>query len=181
LRSMKRAYYSPHNVGHFGLASEHYAHFTSPIRRYTDIIVHRILKKAIRGEDVPYEQMVSYLEMAGQYLSQRERLADDVEREAIELLKARLMKGHIGEAFAGIITGVVPFGFFVEIQDYLVEGLVSINTLVDDQYIYDEPAHRLVGIRTGKVFRLGDVVKVKVVGVDEERGRIELELVKEEG
>lgn len=181
LRSMKRAYYSPHNVGHFGLASEHYAHFTSPIRRYTDIIVHRILKKAIKGEDVPYEQMVSYLEMAGAYLSERERLADDVEREAIELLKARLMKGHIGETFTGIITGVVPFGFFVEIQDYLVEGLVSINTLVDDQYIYDEPAHRLVGIRTGKVFRLGDVVKVKVIGVDEERGRIELELVKEEG
>lgn len=180
LRSMKRAYYSPHNVGHFGLALEHYAHFTSPIRRYTDIIVHRLLKKAIRGEDVPYEETVSYLEMVGQHLSMRERLADDVEREAIDLLKVRLIKAHLGETLRGIITGVVPFGFFVELQEYLTEGLVSISTLTDDQYIYDEPAHRLVGVRTGKVFRLGDVLRVRIVMVDEERGKIELELVEEE-
>ena len=180
LRSMKRAYYSPHNTGHFGLASEHYAHFTSPIRRYTDIIVHRLLKKAIKGEEVPYEETVAYLEMAGQHLSRQERLADDVEREAIDLLKARLMKAHLGEVHTGIITGVVPFGFFVELQEYLVEGLVSINTLTEDEYIYDEPAHRLVGLRTGKVYRLGDIVRVMVVKVEEDRGKIELELVEEE-
>lgn len=177
LRSMKRAQYSPHNVGHFGLASEHYAHFTSPIRRYPDLIVHRLLKKSLRGEDIDYEKTIAHLEMAGQYLSQQERLAEEVEREAIDRLKARLMKAHLGEEFEGIITGVVSFGFFVEIKEYLVDGLVSISTLEDDQYVYDEPSHRLVGITTGKVFRLGDKVRVKIVGVDEERARLELVLV----
>ncbi|MCS7170703.1 MAG: ribonuclease R, partial [Aquificaceae bacterium] len=177
LRAMKRAHYSPHNVGHFGLASEHYTHFTSPIRRYPDIIVHRLLKKAIRGEDIDYEKTLAYLEMAGMHLSQQERLAEEVEREAINRLKARFMKSHIGEEFEGIITGVVSFGFFVEIQEYLAEGIVNISTLKEDQYVYDEPAHRLVGVSTGKVFRLGDRVRVKVVAVDEERGRLELMLV----
>ena len=177
LRSMKRAHYSPHNLGHFGLASEHYAHFTSPIRRYPDLIVHRLLKKAIRGEDIDHEKTLTYLERAGEYLSAQERLAEEVEREAIDRLKARFMKAHVGEEFDGIITGVMSFGLFVEVQDYLVEGLISISTLTEDQYIYDEPSHRLVGVRTGKVFRLGDRVKVKVVGVDEERARLELILV----
>jgi ribonuclease R len=177
LRSMKRAHYSPHNLGHFGLASEHYAHFTSPIRRYPDLIVHRLLKKALRGEDIDFEKTVGYLEMAGMYLSQQERLAEDVEREAIDRLKARFMKAHIGEEFEGIITGVTSFGIFVEIQEYLVEGLVSITSLKEDQYIYDEPAHRLVGVSSGKVFRLGDRVKVTVVGVDEEGARLELQLL----
>ncbi|MCX8164235.1 MAG: ribonuclease R [Aquificaceae bacterium] len=177
LRSMKRAHYSPHNVGHFGLASEHYTHFTSPIRRYADLIVHRLLKRAIRGEDIDYDKTLSYLEMAGMHLSQRERLAEEVEREAIERLKARFMRSHIGEEFEGLITGVVAFGLFVEIQEYLVEGLVSISTMKEDQYVYDEPAHRLVGVSTGKVFRLGDKVKVKVVAVDEERARLELVLI----
>ena len=177
LRSMKRAHYSPHNLGHFGLASEHYAHFTSPIRRYPDIIVHRLLKKALRGEDIDYEKTLEYLEMAGVHLSQQERLAEEVEREAIDRLKVRFMKAHIGKEFEGIITGVVSFGIFVEVQEYLVEGLVSITNLKEDQYIYDEPAHRLVGVNTGKVYRLGDRVRVKVVGVDEDRARLELVLV----
>ncbi len=176
LRSMKRAHYSPNNLGHFGLASDHYAHFTSPIRRYPDIIVHRLLKKALSGQDIDYEKTLSYLEMAGVHLSTQERLAEEMEREAIDRLKARFMKAYIGEEFQGIITGVVPFGFFVEIQEYLVEGLVNIATLKDDNYLYDEPAHRLVGINTGKVFRLGDRVKVKIVAVDEERAKLELVL-----
>ena len=177
LRSMKRAHYSPHNLGHFGLASEHYAHFTSPIRRYADLIVHRLLKKALKGEEIDYEKTLSYLEMAGMHLSQQERLAEEVEREAIDRLKARFMRSHLGEEFEGIITGVVSFGFFVEIQEYMVEGLVNISTLTEDQYVYDEPAHRLVGITTGKIFRLGDKVRVKVVAIDEERARLELVLV----
>ncbi|MCX8059836.1 MAG: S1 RNA-binding domain-containing protein, partial [Aquificaceae bacterium] len=102
---------------------------------------------------------------------------EEVEREAIDRLKARFMKSHLGEEFDGIITGVVAFGLFVEIQEHLVEGLVSINTLKEDQYVYDEPAHRLVGVSSGKVLRLGDKVRVKVVGVDEERARLELILV----
>ena len=177
LRAMARAKYSPHNVGHFGLALEHYAHFTSPIRRYPDIIVHRLLKKALRGEEIDYEETLNYLEEAGNYLSKQERLADEVEMEAIDYMKARYMKGRIGEEFVGIITGVVPFGFFVELEENLVEGLVKINTLTDDEYVFDEPAHRLVGVRTGKVFRLGDHVKVRVVAVDEESARVEFELV----
>ncbi len=176
LRTMKRAKYSPHNLGHFGLALEHYAHFTSPIRRYSDIIVHRLLKSALRGEDIDYEKTVAYLEEAGEHLSTQERLAEDTEREAIDLLKARYMKSRIGETFKGIITGVTSFGLFVEIEEILAEGLVHINTLTEDEYIYDEPSHRLVGLRTGKIYRLGDVVKVKVIGVDEERARIDLSL-----
>ncbi len=177
LRAMSRAKYSPHNVGHFGLALEHYAHFTSPIRRYPDIIVHRLLKKALRGEEIDYDKWVSYLEEAGKYLSEQERLADEVEWEAIDIMKARYMKAHIGEVFEGIITGVVQFGFFVEIKENLTEGLVKITSLTDDEYMFDEPAHRLVGVKTGKVYRLGDTVKVKVIGVDEEKGRVELEVV----
>ena len=177
LRAMARAKYSPHNVGHFGLALEQYAHFTSPIRRYPDIIVHRILKKALRGEEIDYEKTLAYLEEAGNYLSKQERLADEVEMEAIDYMKARYMKGRIGEEFYGIITGVAPFGFFVELEENLVEGLVKVNTLTDDEYIFDEPAHRLVGVRTGKVFRLGDHVRVRCIGVDEETARIEFELI----
>ncbi|RMH02451.1 MAG: ribonuclease R, partial [Aquificota bacterium] len=177
LRSMKRAHYSPHNAGHFGLASERYAHFTSPIRRYPDLMVHRLLKKALKGEPIDYKKTLAYLQTAGEHLSAQERLAEEVEREAIDRLKARLMKAHIGEEYEGIITGVTSFGFFVELQQYLVEGLVSITTLEDDQYVYDEPSHRLVGISTGKVLRLGDKVRVKIVGVDEERARLELVLV----
>jgi ribonuclease R len=172
LRSMMKARYSPHNLGHFGLASDGYAHFTSPIRRYADLVVHRLLKKALRGESIDYEQTVSYLEMVGEHLSLQEELAEDVEREAIDRLKVRFMKAHIGEEFEAIITGVVSFGFFVELKDYLVEGLVSVSSLEEDEYIYDEKAHRLVGYRTGKVYRLGDKVRVKLVSVDEERGRL---------
>jgi ribonuclease R len=172
LRSMMKAKYSPHNLGHFGLASEGYAHFTSPIRRYADLVVHRLLKKALRGESIDYERTVSYLEMVGEHLSLREELAEDVEREAIDRLKVRLMRAHIGEDFEGIITGVVSFGFFVELKDYLVEGLVNVASLEEDEYIYDEKAHRLVGYRTGKVYRLGDKVKVKLISVNEERGTL---------
>jgi ribonuclease R len=175
LRAMSRAKYSPHNAGHFGLASEHYAHFTSPIRRYPDIIVHRLLKLSLRGETPP-EGIELYLEEAGEHLSKQERLADEVEWEAIDILKARFMKSKIGEEFEGIITGVTGFGLFVELKEVLVEGLISLSSLKDDEYVYDEPAHRLVGIKTGRVFRLGDTVKVRVDRVDEERGRIELSL-----
>ncbi len=179
LRSMSRARYSPHNLGHFGLASEHYAHFTSPIRRYPDIIVHRLLKSALRGEDIDYDAVVEKLEEAGEHLSLQERLADEVEWEAIDILKARYMRSRLGEVFEGIITGVVQFGFFVELKETLVEGLVRINTLTDDDYVFDEPAHRFVGVRTGKVYRLGDTVRVKVLAVDEERGKIDLTLAEE--
>ena len=175
LRAMSRAKYSPHNLGHFGLASEHYAHFTSPIRRYPDIIIHRLLKMSLRGEPPP-QGIELYLEEAGEHLSKQERLADEVEWEAIDIMKARYMRSRIGEEFDGVITGVTNFGLFVEIEQTLVEGLVSISSLTGDEFVYDEPAHRLVGVRSGKVFRLGDKVRVRVVSVDEERGKVELQL-----
>ena len=177
LRSMMKAKYSPHNLGHFGLASDAYAHFTSPIRRYADLVVHRLLKKALRGEKIDYQKTVEYLELVGEHLSIQEDLAEEVEREAIDRLKVRLMKAKVGEEFEGIVTGVLSFGFFVELKDYLVEGLVSITSLKEDQYIYDDKAHRLVGYRTGKVYRLGDKVRVKLVSVDEERARLNFVLV----
>ena len=179
LRSMARAKYSPHNLGHFGLASDTYTHFTSPIRRYPDVIVHRLIKKALRGEDIDTDRWLEYLEEAGKHLSEQERLADEVEWEALDVLKARYMRSRIGEVFEGIITGVTSFGFFVEIKETLVEGLVKISTLTDDDYVYDEPAHRIVGVRTGKVYRLGDTVKVRVLSVDEERGKVDLILVED--
>ncbi|HID66044.1 MAG TPA: S1 RNA-binding domain-containing protein, partial [Aquificaceae bacterium] len=133
--------------------------------------------RALKGEEIDYEKTIAYLEEAGHHLSKQERLADEAEMEAIDYLKARYMKSRIGEEFTGIITGVSSFGFFVELEENLVEGLVKINTLTDDEYVFDEPAHRLVGVRTGKIFRLGDHVKVRCIGVDEERARVEFELI----
>lgn len=176
LRSMRRAYYSPHNVGHFGLASEHYTHFTSPIRRYSDLVVHRLVKQSLKKEPIDIKKTIYQLEALGEHLSFQEKLAEDAEREAIDRLKIRFMRAYIGSEFEGIITGIIQSGFFVEISQFLVEGFVSISTLDNDQYIFDEPAHRLVGVRSGKVFRLGDIVKVLVAGVNEERAKLELVL-----
>ncbi|MEN3033857.1 MAG: ribonuclease R [Aquificaceae bacterium] len=177
LRSMKRAHYSPHNVGHFGLASEHYTHFTSPIRRYADLVVHRLVKKSLEKEQIDFKKVIYQLESLGEHLSLQEKLSEDAEREAIDRLKVRFMRAYVGYEFDGIITGVIPSGFFVEISQFLVEGLVNISTLKNDHYLFDEPAHRLVGVRSGKVFRLGDRVRVLVAGINEERAKLELMLV----
>ena len=180
LRSMKRAYYSPVNIGHFGLASDHYLHFTSPIRRYPDLIVHRLTKMALKGEIPDYKYWEEYLTYAGEYCSAQERLADEVEEEAVERLKIRMLKGYIGDTFEGIITGVHPYGFFVELKDFIIDGLVPIETLKDDEYIFDEPNHQLVGVKTGKRYRLGDPVKVKLVRADEEKKEVDFVLAEEQ-
>ena len=180
LRSMKRAFYSPVNIGHFGLASDHYLHFTSPIRRYPDLIVHRLTKMALKGEIPDYKYWEEFLTYAGEYCSSQERLADEVEEEAVERLKIRMLKSYIGDTFEGIITGVHPYGFFVELKDFIIDGLVPIETLKDDEYIFDEPNHQLVGVKTGKRYRLGDPVKVKLVRADEERMEVDFVLAEEE-
>ncbi len=174
LRSMMRAKYSPHNLGHFGLALPTYTHFTSPIRRYADLTVHRLLKKQLMGKEINYEKTVRKLEELGKHLSRREELADEVEREAIEKMKLRLLKDKVGETFEGIITGVFQFGFFVELKEVLVEGLVSLRELKDDQYIFDEENQRLVGVKSGKSYRLGDRVRVRILAVREEEGEMDL-------
>lgn len=182
LRSMKQAVYSEENVGHFGLAFEDYTHFTSPIRRYPDLIVHRLLKRLVKRSYTKDEQarMEGYLPHAAGHTSMRERKAMEAEREIADLKKCQFMKDKIGEVFDGFISGVTSFGFFVELKDYFVEGLVHVSMLADDYYVFDEKRHSLMGERTGKRFTLADPVKVKIAGVDLERRRIELLLYQEE-
>ncbi len=175
LRSMKWAKYSANNLGHFGLASEAYTHFTSPIRRYPDLIVHRLLKKVIsRGETQTTEEELARW---GDHLSQRERVAMEAEREILDRYRIRFMKDKIGEEFEGIISGVTSFGFFVELNDIFVEGLVRITSLHDDYYHYHEDKYCLVGERRHQRFRIGDPVKVRVERVDVERRQIDFRLV----
>ncbi|MGQ9646086.1 MAG: ribonuclease R [Thermodesulfobacteriota bacterium] len=175
LRSMKWAKYSAHNVGHFGLASKSYTHFTSPIRRYPDLIVHRLLKRAIfkKGPEVSEDVLARKAE----HLSHRERVAMEAEREILDRYRVRFMKGKIGEVFRGVISGVMAFGFFVELQDIFVEGLVRVTSLYDDYYQYHEKQYCLVGERTHKTFRIGDEVVVRVERVDVERRHIDFGII----
>jgi ribonuclease R len=176
LRSMKWAKYSAKNVGHFGLASDAYTHFTSPIRRYPDLIVHRILKGIVSKK----EDKISVEELArkADYLSRRERVAMEAEREILDRYRIRFMKDKVGEVFDGVISGVTAFGFFVELKDTFVEGLVRVTSLHDDYYHYHEKRYCLVGERTHRTFRIGDEVKVRVDRVDLERRHIDFGLVK---
>ena len=178
LRSMKWAKYAAQNPGHFGLASEAYTHFTSPIRRYPDLIVHRLLKRVLAKTGVPIPE--EELSKKADYLSQRERVAMEAEREILDRYRVRLMKEKVGEVFDGVISGVMAFGFFVELKDIFVEGLVRITSLHDDYYHYHEKRYCLIGERTHQSFKIGDEVKVRVDRVDTERRQIDFGLVKEQ-
>lgn len=175
LRSLKQAKYSPNNVGHFGLASTCYCHFTSPIRRYPDLVVHRALKRALRNQKPPYK--IDELEEMGKHLSQRERIAEEAEREIFKKFQAFFMRDKIGEIYSGIISGVTAFGFFVDLEEYLVSGVVRVVDLPDDYYVLDEKGISLIGKRTGKIFQIGQKVKVKVKEVDLRRYQINFRLV----
>ena len=170
LRTMKQARYAPENAGHFGLAASSYCHFTSPIRRYPDLQVHRALTTTLAGSAKP--QKGQNLQEAGEFLSKRERVAVDAERDMQNRLKAAYMLEHIGESFSGIISGVSSFGVFVELDDLLISGAVPITDLSDDYYEHDEKHHRLVGRRTGQRYSLGDLVTVQVSRVDMAQHRI---------
>lgn len=177
LRSMKRARYGPEAQGHFGLASDCYTHFTSPIRRYPDLVVHRILKQVLHHgppKGAERERLVGLLPELGQRSSDRERLSMEAEWEVVNVKKARFMLGRIGETYQGFITGVARFGLFVELENIFVEGLVPARTLPRDQYRYDEEQHTLMGVRHR--FRLADPVTVQVTGVDLDRRRVNFEL-----
>ena len=179
LRSMKQAVYQPENIGHFGLASPCYTHFTSPIRRYPDLIVHRMLDKTLRGDKLKpnqREDLLRYLQQAGKHTSERERHAMDAEREMVDLKKAQFMMNKIGEEFTGFITSLTNFGFFVELDDYFVEGLVKLSSLTDDDYDYYEKEYVIQGRRHGRKFRLGDEVRVKVARSNAYRSEIDFEL-----
>jgi len=175
LRSMKWAKYSAKNAGHFGLASDGYTHFTSPIRRYPDLIVHRLLKKALSKEEIKISEEVLG-DRAG-HLSNRERVAMEAEREILDRYRVRFMKDKIGEEFEGVISGVAAFGFFVELKDIFVEGLVRVTSLHDDYYQYHEKKYCLAGERTHKTFRIGDEVRVRVDRVDVERRHIDFGMI----
>jgi len=177
LRSMKRARYGPEAQGHFGLASDCYTHFTSPIRRYPDLVVHRILKQVLRHgppSGAARERLVGLLPELGQRSSDRERLSMEAEWEVVNVKKARFMLGRIGEVYQGFITGVARFGLFVELENIFVEGLIPARTLPKDQYHYDEAQHTLMGVRHR--YRLADPVTVQVTGVDLDRRRVNFTL-----
>jgi ribonuclease R len=179
LRTMKQARYSAENVGHFGLAAETYTHFTSPIRRYPDLIVHRILKADMKGrlKDEAYTvRLAETLPDAAAHCSLRERTAMEAERDVVTMLKLEFMKDKLGEVYDGIITGVAQFGLFVQLRELFVEGLVHVSMLADDYYHYVEKLHCLRGERKKRMFRIGDAVRVRVDRVDTIRKRIDFSL-----
>jgi ribonuclease R len=181
LRSMAKAVYSDRNIGHYGLGFDYYSHFTSPIRRYPDLFVHRMLKDYAAGislqERNALRQRLPYI---AKQSSVMERAAMEAERSAVKVMQVEYMKRHIGDEFHGVISGVTNFGIFVELTDLLVQGLLHVRSLTDDYYHYDEKQYTLKGRRTGKEYRLGDAVEVKVVRVDPEERRIDFTFVEQE-
>lgn len=179
LRTMQKARYSPENMGHFGLAAPSYTHFTSPIRRYPDLVVHRALRAARQGvpegEDV--EERQEDLPEVARHTSEMERRADDAERELLQWKKVKFMSDKVGDEFEGYVTGVASFGLFVELIEHFVEGLIHVSSMADDYYRFIDNAHLLRGENTHKVYRLGDKVKVQVVRVNREQRQIDLGLV----
>lgn len=179
LRTMQKARYDPVNLGHFGLATATYTHFTSPIRRYPDLVVHRVLRDLRHGRltSERREELAEELAEIARHTSEMERRADEAERELLQWKKVRFMADKVGDEFDGYITGVTAFGLYVELVDHFVEGMVHVSTMADDYYRFVERGHLLRGENTGKVYRLGDRVRVQVLRVDRERRQIDLGLV----
>lgn len=180
LRSMAKAVYSEKNIGHFGLSFDYYTHFTSPIRRYPDLMVHRLLDEYARGMS-----HARRLEVAGRlpseckWCSDRERVAMEAERASVKVMQVEYMRDRIGEEYDAVISGVASYGLFVEINDVLVEGLLHVRHLGDDYYRFDEKAYQIVGERRGRTFRLGDAIRVVVQAVNVERRMIDFALAPE--
>ncbi len=177
LRSMKQAKYTVEDSGHFGLAAKYYCHFTSPIRRYPDLQIHRIIKETIRGKmtEAKIQHYKEILEEVARQSSAMERRAEEVERETVKMKKAEYMKQHIGESFEGTISGVTEWGVYVEL-DNTVEGLVHVNTLTDDYYSFDKERYCLVGDMTGKIYAMGQKVRVWVENADENTKTVDFKM-----
>jgi len=176
---LKQATYDIVNVGHFGLASTDYLHFTSPIRRYPDLVVHRALRAARHGtlSAEEREEWSEELPETARHTSEMERRADDAERELLQWKKVKFMADKVGDEFEGYITGVAAFGLFIELVEHFVEGMVHVSTMADDYYRFIDGAHMLRGENTRKVYRLGDKVNVQVLRVNMEVRQIDLGLV----
>jgi ribonuclease R len=179
LRSMAQAVYSPELKGHFGLALEAYTHFTSPIRRYPDLLIHRAIRHVIEDKKrADFRYSANDMVLLGEHCSFTERRADEATRDVVAWLKCEYMQDRLGEEFSGVISAVTPFGFFVELKDVFIEGLVHISNLDKDYFHYDPIGYKLEGERTGKTYRLGDTVAVILARVDLDERKIDLELVK---
>jgi ribonuclease R len=184
LRSLSQAVYAKDNLGHFGLAYPMYAHFTSPIRRYPDLLVHRQIRLFLRSQwtekkqaEAKREEAQQRLARVGEHVSMTERRADDAVRDVTRWLKCQYIQQHIGEVFTALISGVTRFGFFAELKDLYIDGLVHVTSLRNDYYYFDAIHHRLVGERSGLSYKLGDSVQVKVIKVDVDDRKIDFELV----
>jgi ribonuclease R len=182
LRSMKRALYSPSNIGHFGLACQTYTHFTSPIRRYPDLLVHRILRRHLHGtiDHAMKERLATDLPGLGDLTSERERIAEEAERDSVEVKQVEFLEDKLGEEYEGIISGVQSYGFFVALEESLIEGLVRVSWLEDDYYLFDDKRYCLTGRHTKRTFRLGDRLRVRVVRADPEQRQVDFLLVENE-
>ncbi|MBA4417302.1 MAG: ribonuclease R [Syntrophus sp. (in: bacteria)] len=175
LRSMKQARYSPLNKGHFGLASDCYLHFTSPIRRYPDLMCHRALKSVLDNSPAPYRDEKE-LEKAAHHLSDRERTVMEAERELEDRIRVLFMRDRINEVYEGIITHITSYGFYVELFDVFVEGIVLLSEIHDDYFLFQEEKYRLIGRRTRKIYRIGDRIKIRVVLADVEKNLLRFAL-----
>lgn len=178
LRSLAQAVYAPENIGHFGLALDCYAHFTSPIRRYPDLLVHRAIKHALdERKREPMTQMTEGLQTLGAHCSMTERRADEATRDTVNWLKCEFMMDRVGEEFDGMITGVTPFGLFVEIERVFAEGLVHVSSLPNDYYHHEPRHHRLRAERSGRAWHLADPIRVRVLRVNLDERKIDFEPV----